>query len=47
MSANEIFQLYKWWWDLRTKNALHFAKSRFLYIAAYKLTKRRDKYLIM
>ena len=38
-SANKILNI-KWWWDLHAQNALHFSKSRFLYIAAWMLTRR-------
>ena len=43
-SANEILnQLCKWWWDTHAQNALHFVKNRFLYIAAWLLTRRHGK----
>ena len=42
--TNEILNwLCKRWWDTHAQNALYFAKSRFLYISTWTLTRRHGK----
>ena len=46
-TINYIYFLFACHYVLHAQNTLHLAKSRFLYITAWKLTRKNGKYLIM